>query len=555
MKKLLLGCFMTLCLATVSFGQEDAIKDSLEVFFELDKAILKDESKTAIDSAFAKYKERLIKMRVTGHTCDLGSDNYNMGLSERRAESAFEYIKTLGEYKEKCELFFYGEKVQKYDERAPNRRVHVLFYLEDDDIDTLVKNNCAEVFVEKTTYKPNKNKKITFDLKYFDTGDAMKSSNLSILDSEGRKLYFNSVMYYNASFEGADLAPKKNVKIKLPLVNEHKEGYTLYTGQDQGGTIVWKNTSKPCVLSEGADCNTYDFDWMLNGYCACAKQRKCEDDCNPDPFEGEFAPDLKDANVRYSANKTVAKFAKGTYDDLSSVTVIDDTNFDEDLDVCDQFKYAITSDQWYPSRYNVKNPKKNIIIKGASQPNKSNTTRIYIPKADVSDMDEPVLLIGDRDDNDKYVVWGTKVVNPTTCIGEVNCDYVVYDVPSTGVYKLCEWEEKDPEPAADKYVLKTRVLKDSKVLVGDKSTNEVYLASNATRRGRKRKKEYNLRDFDNAGDIVVYVQNTTKRKPMYQEASLTELKFKSRKNMYIMRKRDFIKVDSFDEAQFQSCGN
>ena len=32
-------------------------------------------------------------MRVTGHTCDLGSDNYNMGLSEKRAESAHEYLK------------------------------------------------------------------------------------------------------------------------------------------------------------------------------------------------------------------------------------------------------------------------------------------------------------------------------------------------------------------------------------------------------------------------------------------------------------------------------
>ena len=78
MKKLLLGCFITLLFANFTHAQEDAIKDSLEVFFALDRATLKDESKTAIDSAFVKYKERLIKMVVAGHTCDLGTNNYNM---------------------------------------------------------------------------------------------------------------------------------------------------------------------------------------------------------------------------------------------------------------------------------------------------------------------------------------------------------------------------------------------------------------------------------------------------------------------------------------------
>ena len=59
MKKLFLGCFLMLCCATLSFGQEEAIKDSMEVFFKLDKANLLDESTEAITAAFEKNKESL----------------------------------------------------------------------------------------------------------------------------------------------------------------------------------------------------------------------------------------------------------------------------------------------------------------------------------------------------------------------------------------------------------------------------------------------------------------------------------------------------------------
>ncbi len=554
MKKLLLGCFITLLFTNFTHAQEDAIKDSLEVFFALDRATLKDESKTAIDSAFVKYKERLIKMVVAGHTCDLGTNNYNMSLSQKRAESAFEYIKTLGDYAEKCELTYYGEKELKYDERDANRRVHVLFYLEDDDKDTTITKNCAEVFVEKKTYQPNKNKKISFSLMTYSTASDMSAKKLSIMDNQGRKLYFNSVVYFGAMFDGQTLEPNKNVKIKLPLVNDHKDGYTLYTGEENSdGEIVWRNTGKPCALSAGADCNTYDFDWMLNGYCACAVQRKCDDDCNPDPFSGEELPSMTDADVRYSDAKTVAKFAKGTFSNMSGVTVMDDDNMDEDLDVCEHFKYSVTTDMWFPSRHNVVNAKKNILVKSDELAERTNTTRLYVKKSDADGMKEPVILVGDKKDKKDYQVWGNETISPTTCLGEVNCDYLVFDVPATGYYKLCEWSDKDKPKLEEKAMLKTRLLKNSSVYIGNTTNNYVYMAGNANVKGKVRPKEYSLTEFDNASDIVVYIKNSTKKKPMYQEAKLSDLIYKEKRNLYIVRLRDFTKVDSFDEVELSKC--
>ena len=551
MKKFILGCFFLMFCVSFSFAQEEAIKDSMEVYFKLDKAVLQQMSKDSITAYFQKYSERIIKVRVTGHTCDLGSDNYNMGLSERRANAAFEFVKTIGAFEDKAELFFYGEKEQKYDKRDPNRRVHVLFFLEDDDRDTSVTSGCASVMIEKGTYKPAKTKESSFELKHFSTADAMGANNLSINDSEGRKLYFNSVVYYRATFDGDDLAANKTVKLSMPLVNEDKAGYTFYEGMEQGGTIVWKNTGKPCNLTAEGDCKTYDIDWMNSGYCACAVQRKCQEDCNEDPFSGEENPELSAADVK-STDETACKFEEGTYADLSGVEVIDDYAKEYDLDLCEQFEYGITTDDWYPNRHKM-NDKKNIIVKSETVPGEK-TTRVFVARSSVEDLETPIILAGELHSKG-YPRYADNVIYPSECLGPVNCDYMVYEVPSTGYYKLGEWDEnKQREQRAEKWSLKVRLLKDSRVLVGNKSTQEVYAAPNVQKNDRVKPKEYVLYECDNVGDLVVYVQNSTKPKfKLYQEAKVTELKFKKKRNMYVMRRVKFKKVQDFKEAEFTKC--
>jgi hypothetical protein len=179
MKQLYLSCLFALLSIAISNAQE--LKDSFEVYFEFNKAVLKPNSKATIDSFLEVSKTRRLKVRVAGYTCDIGTDNYNMGLSEKRAISAFEYLKTTGEPEDKIELFFYGEKELKYGTggKAENRRVFILFALEDDDRDTLLRSGCMEVFVEKGTFKPNKNKSLRL------TMDQVSSSIRSILS-----LYF-----------------------------------------------------------------------------------------------------------------------------------------------------------------------------------------------------------------------------------------------------------------------------------------------------------------------------------------------------------------------------
>lgn len=560
MKKLYLGFLFMIFCASVTSAQE--IKDSFEVFFELDKAILKEESKQAIDAARQKTEGRRLKVRINGHACDLGTDNYNMTLSEKRAQSTFEYLKSVGEAEDKIELFFFGEKERKYEDREQNRRVFVLMILEDDDKDAIAKDGCAEVFIEKGSYKPKKTKDITFTVRDINTADKVNAENILMEDKTGRKLYANSIMYYSAKIDGQELdAPQKALKIKLPLVNDHVEGFNLYRGEQKDGKIIWVNTGKPCEVTDGTDCKTYNFDWTSSGYCACAQPKQCEEDCSENPFGGEKAPDLKGDDIRYSSENTIGQFPDGVYpQDLAdlNVNIVDDNNLDTDLDVCEQFMYGITTDDWFPSKFNI-SAKKNIIITAtgndgstaiASDANK--TMRIMIPRDKVSDLENPVLVPGTTHSKG-YIKWDVAKYEQTTCLGPINCDYVVFDVPATGNYKLGEWKEGAAPSQPNKYVLKTRLLKNSTVLVGNTKTGAVYKAKNHERNNKSQPKEYDIKDFESAGDMVVLVKNETKKDPLYQEAKLSALIFKKKKNMYVMRRRDFKKVADFKEMQLDKC--
>lgn len=561
MKKLYLGCLFTF-LVSYTFAQQEKI--TFEVYFDFNKAVVRDDSKKKIDSVMQATKERRIFTRISGHTCDIGTDPYNMGLSEKRARAAFEFVKGLGEQESKLELFFYGEKDPKYPNdrtgRPINRRVEVTFTLEDDDRDTVVRDGCAEVYITKGTYKPKKNKEISFTVKNLSEAKKMKSEGLTILDKNGKKLYFTGIMYYEAS----GLTPGKNVRVKIPAAGEAKPGYSLYLGEKNGeGKIVWTPTGRPCE-PKNANCKTYDFELTLNGYCACAKPRDCEEDCNENPFGGEEAPDLSAADIRASGDGIAIKFPDGAYPKALSnlnVNVIDDKKFEEDCDVCEQFAYGIVTEDWFPGYMNIKHIQ-NLIVNAKDGSNSVNSDankvqRMFVPKDKMKGMAKPVIVPGLRQSKG-YVKWDMAKYEPINCLGPVNCKYLVFEVPGTGNYKLGDWVEGSPWKKEDKFILKTRVLKDNQVYIGNKKTNYVYKAKMNKRNGKERDKEYVIFDFEKmggaAGDIVILVKHEKKNgKKFYEEAMLSELIFKKAKNMYIMRRKDFDKVDDFNNAKLTKC--
>lgn len=99
------------------------------IFFDFDKAVLKPESFSELNRIVTLMNERQgMQVEITGHTCDIGEDNYNMGLSERRAKAVSKYLLDKGISAERIAVKFFGETQPtvpntSLENRRKNRRV------------------------------------------------------------------------------------------------------------------------------------------------------------------------------------------------------------------------------------------------------------------------------------------------------------------------------------------------------------------------------------------------------------------------------------------------
>lgn len=98
------------------------------IFFEFDSHNLKEESFPELDRLFDFLKNNDVNIEISGHTDNLGSNQYNKPLSEKRAESVREYLITKGIDPGRIISKGYGESIPLEDNsteegRLMNRRV------------------------------------------------------------------------------------------------------------------------------------------------------------------------------------------------------------------------------------------------------------------------------------------------------------------------------------------------------------------------------------------------------------------------------------------------
>jgi peptidoglycan-associated lipoprotein len=98
------------------------------IYFAFDSSQLRPES-TDLLRQMADYLQQSPRSTLTieGHTCDIGTTEYNLALGGRRAAAAREYLLRLGIEPGRVSTLSYGEErpaVQGHDEasRSKNRR-------------------------------------------------------------------------------------------------------------------------------------------------------------------------------------------------------------------------------------------------------------------------------------------------------------------------------------------------------------------------------------------------------------------------------------------------
>jgi outer membrane protein OmpA-like peptidoglycan-associated protein len=103
------------------------------IFFDFDKATLRSESYHELNRWVDVLKKHPdLKAEIHGHTCSIGTETYNQGLSERRAAAVVNYLVSQGIDRNRLTMKGYGETMpaasnKTQEGRELNRRVEVLF--------------------------------------------------------------------------------------------------------------------------------------------------------------------------------------------------------------------------------------------------------------------------------------------------------------------------------------------------------------------------------------------------------------------------------------------
>jgi len=106
-----------------------------DALFDYDKSTIRTDATTALREDVTVIRDILSnypaqKLLIEGHTDERGSDEYNMGLGDRRARSAEEFLETMGIPMNQLTVISYGKDRPRCTEETEqcwqqNRRAHI----------------------------------------------------------------------------------------------------------------------------------------------------------------------------------------------------------------------------------------------------------------------------------------------------------------------------------------------------------------------------------------------------------------------------------------------
>jgi peptidoglycan-associated lipoprotein len=97
-----------------------------DVHFDFDRYSLRPEATRVLDEAVnAMREDATLRLTIEGHTCNIGTAEYNLALGDRRANAVRDYLSSRGVSADRLQTVSYGEERPKYDNsREETRRLN-----------------------------------------------------------------------------------------------------------------------------------------------------------------------------------------------------------------------------------------------------------------------------------------------------------------------------------------------------------------------------------------------------------------------------------------------
>jgi len=281
MKKQATFLFLSLFFSFTVFAQQ-TINDA--VFFETAKAELTDQAKkelnefTQLLKSYGDYS-----LEVKAHTDDRGDHDYNLDLSNRRANSVMNYLTTLGIESSKSSSVFFGESRPNYTNETEegmqkNRRVDLLatvhtienigallnrlsekeeqeYQFSADENIKLTALNGTTIWIPANAFVNEKGESVTGEVTFrieeaYSHFDII-TNGLSTLSGE-KLLETGGMVFMEAEADGQKLELKEGVDLLIEMPTEKTEDkMQLFTGNPtEDGVVDWASTGQEFKTDE-----------------------------------------------------------------------------------------------------------------------------------------------------------------------------------------------------------------------------------------------------------------------------------------------------------------
>jgi peptidoglycan-associated lipoprotein len=97
-----------------------------DVHFDFDRYSLRPEATRALDEVIKTLQQNPeLRIEIEGHTCNIGTAEYNLALGDRRANAVRDYLVSRGIGANRLQSVSYGEERPKHDNgREETRRLN-----------------------------------------------------------------------------------------------------------------------------------------------------------------------------------------------------------------------------------------------------------------------------------------------------------------------------------------------------------------------------------------------------------------------------------------------